>query len=163
VSAGPRVGLGVDVHALAPPGPLLLGGVRVPHDRGLVGHSDADVLAHAVADALLGAAGLGDLGALFPSDDERWRGADSLDLLAAVAARLRSAGWTVGNVDATVVAERPALAPYTAAMAERLASACGVADGVIVVRAKSSDGLGLAGRGEGVAALAVALVVPQER
>ena len=161
MSAGPRVGLGVDVHGLAAPGPLLLGGVRIPHDRGLVGHSDADVLAHAVADALLGAAGLGDLGALFPSDDERWRGADSLSLLTAVAARLRSAGWAVGNVDATVVAQRPALAPHTAAMAQRLALACGVGAGVVAVRAKSSDGLGLTGRDEGIAALAVALVVPE--
>ncbi len=162
MSVGVRVGLGVDVHALEPPGPLLVGGVRVPWDRGLVGHSDADVLAHAVADALLGAAGLGDLGSLFPSDDERWRGADSLGLLAAVAARLRSAGWAVGNIDATIVAERPSLAPHTGAMAQRLASACGLPAGTIAVRAKRSDGLGLAGRGEGIAALAVAVVVPRE-
>jgi 2-C-methyl-D-erythritol 2,4-cyclodiphosphate synthase len=150
-----RVGLGFDVHPFGGDGPLLLGGVALP-GPGLTGHSDADVVAHAVADALLGAAGLGDLGTLFPDTDERYRGADSLRLLAEVAQRLAVAGWRVVNVDVAVVAEQPRLAPHLEDMVKNLTAAL---DGSPVsVKPKRAEGLGALGRGEGVAAWAVALL-----
>jgi 2-C-methyl-D-erythritol 2,4-cyclodiphosphate synthase len=152
------VGLGVDVHRLGAPGPLRIGGVEIDHPTGLVGHSDGDVLCHAVADALLGAAGLGDLGEHFPSSDEHWRGASSLELLRLVGELLRGAGIEVRGVDATVVDEAPRLAPHRLAMVEAMAGALGLEDALISVKAKSSDGLGLTGGGEGLAALAVARV-----
>jgi 2-C-methyl-D-erythritol 2,4-cyclodiphosphate synthase len=152
-----RVGQGFDVHPWSdePDRPLVLGGVVLPGERGLAGHSDADVLAHAVADALLGAAGLGDIGAHFPDTDSRWRGADSLTLLAHVVGLVRAEGWTIGNVDTTVVLESPKLAPHKAAMEERLT---GVVGAEVSVKAKRAEGLGALGRGEGVACFAVALL-----
>jgi 2-C-methyl-D-erythritol 2,4-cyclodiphosphate synthase len=152
-----RVGQGFDVHPWSDDAgrPLVLGGVVIPGERGLAGHSDADVVAHAVADALLGAAGLGDIGAHFPDTDVRWRGADSLTLLAHVAGLVRTEGWSVGNVDATVVLEAPRLVPHRAAMEERLA---GVVGAPVSVKAKRAEGLGALGRGEGIACFAVALL-----
>ena len=155
-----RVGLGYDVHRFAEGRPLVLGGVRIEHDRGLEGHSDADVLAHAVTDALLGAAALGDIGEHFPDSDERWRDADSLELLRAAAALLADRGWRVANVDATVVIERPRLAPHRELMRERLAAALGLGPGGVSVKATRGEGMGFVGREEGVAVMAVALVEP---
>lgn len=154
-----RIGQGYDVHALVPGRRLVIGGVEVPHSHGLLGHSDADVLLHAITDALLGAAALGDIGRLFPDTDERWRGADSAALLAEAAQRVRAAGWDVGNVDATVIAQAPKLAAYLPRMAERIAAALGVGVGQVGVKAKTGERLGFAGRGEGIAAQAVALLV----
>ena len=136
----------------------MLGGVEVPHGRGLAGHSDGDALLHAVIDALLGAAGLGDIGGMFPPSDERWRGAASLGLLAAAAARVRAAGFRVVNVDATVVAEVPRLAPYVDAMRGQIASALDIDITAASVKPKTSDGLGFTGRGEGIAAFATVLL-----
>jgi 2-C-methyl-D-erythritol 2,4-cyclodiphosphate synthase len=152
-----RVGQGFDVHPWSdePGRPLVLGGVVLPGERGLAGHSDADVVAHAVADALLGAAGLGDIGTHFPDTDSRWRGADSLTLLGHVVSLVQADGWTIGNVDTTVVLEAPKLAPHKAAMEERLAGVVGAA---VSVKAKRAEGLGALGRGEGVACFAVALL-----
>ncbi|MHB1500104.1 MAG: 2-C-methyl-D-erythritol 2,4-cyclodiphosphate synthase [Candidatus Dormibacteria bacterium] len=154
----PGVGLGVDIHRFGGQGPLILGGVEVPHSAGLVGHSDADVLCHAVADAVLGAAALGDLGEHFPSDDERWRGASSLDMLRRIVTLLPSRGLEVQGVDATVIAEAPRLATHRSRMEESLRLALKLPAGACSVKLKSSDGLGLTGRGEGMAALAVASV-----
>ena len=140
----------------------MLAGVEVPHPQGLAGHSDADVAAHAVADALLGAAGLGDIGELFPDDDETYRGADSIGLLAEVTRRVAAAGWRVVNVDLTVVCQAPRLAPYRGAMASRLAAALAVAPGAVGVKATTTEGMGFAGRGEGIAALAVCLVTDED-
>jgi 2-C-methyl-D-erythritol 2,4-cyclodiphosphate synthase len=150
-----RVGLGFDVHAFGGDGPLVLGGVIIADAPGLVGHSDADVVAHAVADALLGAAGLPDLGTLFPASDDTYRDASSIDLLRDVAGRVREAGWRVGNVDVVVAAERPQLAPHVQAMVLSLGA---VVDGPVAVTPKRSEGVGAVGRGEGVAAWAVALL-----
>jgi 2-C-methyl-D-erythritol 2,4-cyclodiphosphate synthase len=152
-----RIGQGYDVHAFSPDvdRPLVLGGVRIGGSPGLAGHSDADVVAHALADALLGAAGLGDLGRHFPSGDPAWAGADSIALLTEVVAKVAAAGYRVRNADCTVVAETPRLAPHTEAMAARLASALGAP---VSVKATSTDGLGSIGRGEGIASLAVVLV-----
>jgi len=154
-----RIGQGYDVHALVPGRRLVIGGVEVPHSHGLLGHSDADVLLHAITDALLGAAALGDIGRHFPDTDERWRGADSVALLAEAARRVNAAGWDVGNVDATVIAQAPKLADYLPRMAERIAVALGVGVGQVGVKAKTAERLGFAGRGEGIAAQAVALLV----
>jgi 2-C-methyl-D-erythritol 2,4-cyclodiphosphate synthase len=151
-----RVGFGFDAHRLVAGRPFVMGGVRVPFERGPLGHSDGDALAHAVADAVLGAAALGDLGALFPSSDARWKDADSLVLLGECAARVRQSGWRIVNVDATVVVEAPRLGPHVAAMAAALAAALGVEPGAVSVKAKTSDGLGYTGDGSGVAAYAVA-------
>jgi 2-C-methyl-D-erythritol 2,4-cyclodiphosphate synthase len=153
----PRVGLGFDVHPFSddPERPLHLGGVRFVGERGLAGHSDADVVAHAVADALLGAAGLGDLGELFPDTDPRWAGADSMALLAAVAARVTDAGWRVVNVDATVVLEAPKLAPHRREVEANLNATVGAP---VTVKAKRAEGLGALGRREGIACWAVCLV-----
>lgn len=153
-----RVGLGVDAHAFGDGIPLVLGGVAIEHPRGLVGHSDGDVVAHALTDALLGAAGLADIGALFPSDDERYRGADSLVLLADAYARVREAGFTLVNADCVVIGEEPRIAPHRAAMRERLAAALDVAPAQVNVRATTTDRLGFMGRGDGLAAEAVALL-----
>ena len=153
-----RVGIGVDAHAFEEGVRLVLGGVRIDHPRGLAGHSDGDVLAHALTDALLGAAGLEDIGALFPSDDERWRGADSLDLLARAYEQVRAAGWELVNADCVLVGEEPRLAPHRDEMRARLAGALGADAGQVAVRATTTDGLGFAGRGEGLAAHAVALL-----
>jgi len=151
-----RMGLGYDSHRLAAGRRLVIGGVEIPSDRGLDGHSDADVLAHAVIDALLGAAGLGDIGEHFPDSDERWRDADSIALLQAVVAMLGERGLELVNVDCTVVMEAPRLAPHRRAIRERLAGALGVEVGRVNVKASTGEGIGFVGRGEGVAALAVA-------
>jgi len=151
-----RTGLGIDTHAFAPGRPLILGGVEVPSEQGLQGWSDADVLTHAIMDALLGAAGLGDIGQHFPDTDETWKGADSIALLRDVVADLRGRGCTIANVDVTVVLERPKLAPHREAMRERLADALGIAPGAVNVKATTGEGMGFVGRGEGAAALAVA-------
>ncbi len=148
-------GIGWDSHRLAEGRELILGGVRIEHERGLAGHSDADVLTHAVIDALLGAAGLGDIGDHFPDTEARWKGADSIALLRAVAGELL-AGREVLHVDATVIAERPKLGPHKATMRERLAGALGVAPGRVNVKATTGEGMGFVGRREGIAALAVA-------
>jgi 2-C-methyl-D-erythritol 2,4-cyclodiphosphate synthase len=153
-----RIGLGVDAHALAEGVPLVLGGVELDHPRGLAGHSDGDVLAHALTDALLGAAGLGDIGALFPSTDEAHRGASSLSLLAEAYARVRAAGFELVNADCVLVGEEPVVAPHRAEMRRRLAGALGVSADAVNVRATTTDGLGFAGRREGLAAHAVALL-----
>jgi 2-C-methyl-D-erythritol 2,4-cyclodiphosphate synthase len=152
-----RVGQGFDVHPFSedPARPLVLGGVTFPEGRGLTGHSDADVVAHAVTDALLGAAGLGDIGQHFPDTDPAWAGADSLDLLGRAVADVRAAGWEPQNVDCTVVLESPKLAPHREAMSERLTAAVGAP---VTIKGKRAEGLGALGRAEGVACLAVALV-----
>jgi 2-C-methyl-D-erythritol 2,4-cyclodiphosphate synthase len=152
-------GIGWDSHRPAEGRRLVLGGVEIPYDRGLEGFSDADVLAHAITDALLGAAALGDIGEHFPDTDPRWAGADSLVLLRAVVAMLAERGLTVVHVDATVVMERPKLAPHRAAIRGRLAETLGLAAEHVSVKASTGEGMGFVGRGEGVAALAVASVV----
>jgi 2-C-methyl-D-erythritol 2,4-cyclodiphosphate synthase len=156
MSAAVRTGIGWDSHRLTAGRPLILGGVTIPYDKGLDGHSDADVLTHAVIDALLGAAGLDDIGALFPDTDAAYKDADSLALLRDVVGRVAGAGYTVVNVDATVVMERPKLSPHRAAIRAALAAALGVGEGDVNVKASTGEGLGFVGRGEGVAALAVA-------
>ena len=153
-----RVGVGWDAHRFQAGRRLVLGGVEIPHERGLAGHSDADVLTHAICDALLGAAALGDIGRHFPDEDEAYRDADSLELLARVAALLGEAGMAPWNVDAVVVAERPRLAPYVPAMREALSAALGVSPDVVGVKATTSEGLGFAGREEGIAAQAVCAI-----
>lgn len=152
-----RVGQGFDVHPWSddPGRPLVLGGVVLDGERGLAGHSDADVVAHAVADALLGAAGLADIGTHFPDNDARWRGADSLTLLARVVGLVAGEGWSVGNVDSSVILEAPRLAPHRAAMEARLTATVGAP---VSVKAKRAEGLGALGRGEGVACFAVAIL-----
>lgn len=154
-----RVGQGFDVHAMVLGRRLLLGGVEIPQERGLLGHSDADVLLHAITDAILGAAGMGDIGRLFPDTDGRYKDADSRDLLAQAAERVRAAGWRIENIDATVIAERPKIAPYVPAMIAAIAAACAIPGDAINVKGKTSERLGFTGRGEGIAAHAVALLV----
>lgn len=154
-----RIGQGYDVHRLVPDRKLILGGVEVPFEKGLLGHSDADVLTHAVMDALLGAAGLGDIGRHFPDSDPAYAGADSLRLLAAVMDRLTEAGWQVGNVDATIIAQRPKLADYLSQMRQNLALAMGVLPDQVNVKATTEEGLGFTGSGEGIAAQAAALLL----
>lgn len=153
-----RIGHGYDVHRLVPGRRLILGGVDIPWDRGLLGHSDADVLVHAVMDALLGAAALGDIGKLFPDSDPAYEGADSLALLAAVGERLRDAGYQVVNVDATVVAQAPRLSPHIDAMRANIAAALGADTSCVSVKATTEEHLGFTGSGEGIAAHAVALI-----
>jgi 2-C-methyl-D-erythritol 2,4-cyclodiphosphate synthase len=155
-----RIGLGVDAHAFGDGVPLVLGGVAIDYPRGLVGHSDGDVVAHALTDALLGAAGLADIGALFPSDDERYRGADSLALLGEAYGHVRAAGFQLVNADCVVIGQEPRIAPHRAAMRERLSGALGVDVGRVNVRATTTDELGFTGLGEGLAAQAVALLAP---
>ena len=153
-----RIGLGVDAHAFADGVPLVLGGVRFDHPRGLAGHSDGDVIAHALTDALLGAAGLGDIGALFPSDDERYRGADSLGLLAEAWGHVLAAGYELVNADCILVGEQPRIASRRDEMRDRLSGALGVDRDQVNIRATTTDRLGFTGRGEGLAAQAVALL-----
>lgn len=156
-----RVGIGYDVHAFAPPEagrPLMIGGVAIPHEKGLAGHSDADVLLHAVVDALLGAAALGDIGTYFPSSDARWQGASSSDFLAHAVALLAAEGWRIENVDATVVMETPRLGPHVAAIRAALAATLQTSVERVSVKGKTTDRLGFTGRAEGVACYAVALL-----
>ena len=153
-----RVGTGFDAHALQDGVPLTLGGVRIEHPRGLAGHSDGDVLAHALTDAVLGAAGLEDIGALFPSGDPALHGADSVELLRQAWARVQEDGWELVNVDVVLIGEEPRLAPHRAAMRARLGDALGVGAERVAVRATTTDGLGFTGRKEGLAAQAVALL-----
>ena len=153
-----RAGIGYDSHRFAEGRPLVLGGVAIPHAQGLAGHSDADVVAHAVADALLGAGSLGDIGTHFPPDDDAWRDADSMELLARVMARVRDAGFRAVNVDVTVICETPKLAPHVAAMVDRLAEVLGLGSAAVSVKVTTNEGMGWIGRGEGIAALAVAMV-----
>ncbi|HWH13080.1 MAG TPA: 2-C-methyl-D-erythritol 2,4-cyclodiphosphate synthase [Solirubrobacteraceae bacterium] len=153
-----RTGIGYDSHRLAAGRRLVLGGIEIPSDVGLDGHSDADVLTHAVIDALLGAAGLGDIGQHFPDTDPTYAGADSIGLLRAVVERIREAGFRIGNVDATVVIERPKLAPHRPAIVTCLARALGLGDGEVNVKATTGELVGFVGRGEGAAALAVATI-----
>ena len=158
----PRIGHGYDVHRLVEGRPLILGGVEIPYDLGLLGHSDADVALHALMDALLGAAALGDIGKLFPDSDERWRGADSRALLRMVAVHLRGSGYTVGNVDVTILAQRPKLAPYIQRMRENIAVDLDIPVDQVSVKATTEEGLGFTGRGEGIAAHGLALLAPLE-
>lgn len=154
-----RIGEGWDVHALVPGRPLIIGGVRIPHSQGLLGHSDADVLLHAITDALLGAAALGDIGRHFPDTDERFKGADSSVLLAEAARRVRGAGFEIGNIDSTVIAQAPKLAPHIAAMCEGIARTLGLATGQVNVKAKTAEKIGPVGQGLSIEARAVALLV----
>lgn len=154
-----RVGQGYDVHALVPGRPLILGGVTIPHGAGLLGHSDADALLHAITDALLGAAGLGDIGRMFPDSDERWRGADSRLLLREAVAEVIAAGWRIGNVDGTVIAQAPRIAPHVEAMRLNIAADLGIDAACVNIKGKTTERLGFAGRGEGIAAEAVALLL----
>jgi 2-C-methyl-D-erythritol 2,4-cyclodiphosphate synthase len=163
MSSGLRIGHGWDAHRLVPGRALLLGGVRVPFERGLEGHSDGDVLLHAVASALLGALGAGDLGRHFPSSDGRFRGIPSGELLGQVVSMVRARRLELVNLDATVVAEAPRLAPFVEAMEEGVAKLLGASREVVNVKITSSDGLGAIGRGEGIAASAVVLLAPVER
>jgi 2-C-methyl-D-erythritol 2,4-cyclodiphosphate synthase len=154
-----RVGEGWDTHALVPGRKLVLGGVEIPYERGLLGHSDADALLHAITDALLGAAGLGDIGRHFPDTDERFRGADSMELLAEAARRVGVEGWRIGNVDSTIVAQAPKLAPYIEAMRERIAQALQLAPSAVNVKAKTAEKLGPVGMGQCIEARAVVLLL----
>jgi 2-C-methyl-D-erythritol 2,4-cyclodiphosphate synthase len=153
-----RIGNGYDSHRFAEGRKLILGGVEIPHERGLTGHSDADAVAHAVTDALLGAAGLGDIGRHFPPGDPRWKDADSMQLLARVVRLLEERNHRPVNVDVTVVAEAPRMGPHADAMRERLAAVLGISPGNVSVKGKSNEGMGWIGRGEGIAVFAVALV-----
>ncbi len=153
-----RVGHGYDVHRFTEGRPLILGGVRIPYERGLLGHSDADVLAHAVADSLLGSLALGDIGKYFPDTDERWRGADSLKLLQTCAEMVRARGFEPVNVDATVIAQAPKLAPYIEEMRARLAAAVGLPAEDVSVKATTEEGLGFSGRLEGIRVHAVCMI-----
>ena len=156
-----RIGLGYDVHRLTEGRPLVLGGVTIPYERGLLGHSDADVLLHALMDALLGAAALGDIGRLFPDSDERYRGADSRVLLREVADLLERSGFSVGNVDVTLIAQRPKIAPYVPRMRENIAADLKLPLEAVSVKATTEEGLGFTGSGEGMAAQAVALLLKE--
>ncbi|WIG60681.1 MAG: 2-C-methyl-D-erythritol 2,4-cyclodiphosphate synthase [Ktedonobacterales bacterium] len=159
-----RVGMGYDVHAFAPAKAgraLIIGGVSIPHERGLAGHSDADVLLHALVDALLGAAALGDIGAHFPSSDDRWRDAPSTAFLTYTIDLLRAQGWSIVNIDATIVAERPRLSPHIPAIREHLARTLGLDLDLVSVKSKTTDRLGFTGREEGIACYAVALISRQ--
>lgn len=153
-----RIGHGFDAHRLLEGRKLILGGVDVPHDRGALGHSDADVLAHAISDALLGAAALGDLGGHFPDSDERWRNADSMELLHHCAAEVHREGYRIENIDATIVVQQPKLAPHIMRMRENIAGRLGLSLGQVSVKAKTSEGMGYTGDGSGIAAFAVALL-----
>lgn len=153
-----RIGQGFDVHALVPGRPLVLGGVRIDAPRGLLGHSDADVLLHAVTDAVLGAAGLGDIGRLFPDTSADYKGADSRVLLRTAMERVRAGGWRVENLDCTIVAQAPKIAPHVSAMAANLAVDLGIATDAVSIKGKTTEHLGFTGRGEGIAAFAVVLL-----
>ena len=155
-----RTGIGFDTHRLVDNRKLILGGVEIAHPQGLLGHSDADVLTHAIMDALLGAIADGDIGQHFPDTDPQWAGADSLLLLKAVTERLRSKGWRIGNIDATVLAERPKLMPHIPAMREKLAQTMAIDVDAVSVKATTVEGLGAIGRREGISTMAVATVLP---
>lgn len=154
-----RVGQGYDVHALTPGRKLVLGGVEIPHHHGLLGHSDADALLHAITDAILGAAGLGDIGGMFPDSASQWEGADSRMLLRGAMNAVRAAGWQVGNVDATLIAQAPRIAPHAAAMRANIAADLGIEADAVNIKGKTNERLGFEGRAEGIAAHAVALLV----
>ena len=154
-----RVGIGYDSHRFAPPGPLVLGGVSIPAEVHLAGHSDGDAIAHAVSDAVLGAAGLGDIGEMFSDKDPANKGKDSIEMLAAAVARVQAKGWRVQQVDVTVVTEQPKIAPPRAAMRERLAQALQIDAEAVSVKGKTNEGMGWIGRGEGLACMAVATIV----
>ncbi len=153
-----RIGEGWDIHALVEGRKLILGGVEIPHDKGLLGHSDADALLHAITDALLGAAGLGDIGTHFPDTDLQFKGADSSVLLAEAARRVRATGWDIGNVDSTVIAQAPKLAPYKPAMKERIAEVLGIAADCVNVKAKTAEKMGPVGEGKAMEARAIVLL-----
>ena len=153
-----RIGHGFDVHQLVPGRALMIGGVKIDHPRGLLGHSDADVLLHAICDALLGAAGMGDIGKHFPDSDARYKGIDSRELLRQVAAKIGAAGFVVGNVDATIIAQAPKMAPHISSMAANVAADLGVDASQVNVKATTTEQLGYTGRGEGIAAEAVCLL-----
>ncbi len=153
-----RIGQGYDVHRLVENRKLIIGGVDIPYEKGLLGHSDADVLLHAVSDALLGAAAMGDIGCLFPDNDEKYKGADSLVLLSEVVRAISEKGYSVVNVDATVIAQKPKMKPYIEKMRSNIASACGVPVEFISVKATTEEGLGFTGSGEGISAQAVCLI-----
>ena len=154
-----RIGNGYDIHRLGPDRPLILGGVTIPHTLGLLGHSDADVLTHAIMDALLGALSLGDIGHYFPPSDDKWKGADSLELLDQVYQMVKSRGWSIGNLDTVLIAERPKLKPHIDPMRTRLAERLAVAPDQIGIKATTNEKLDPTGREEGIAAYAVALLV----
>lgn len=158
-----RIGIGFDVHALVPGRKLILGGVEIPFERGLLGHSDADVLLHAICDALLGAAALGDIGRHFPDTEARWKGVDSRLLLREVRDLIAGRGFVVGNLDATIIAQAPRLAPYLAQMRTHIAADLGVSEDVVNVKATTTERLGFTGRGEGIAAEAATLLLPIDR
>ncbi len=153
-----RIGHGYDVHRLTENRKLIIGGVDIPYERGLLGHSDADVLLHAISDALLGACALGDIGGMFPDTDEKWKGADSLKLLEAVAKRVKDEGYEIENIDSTLIAQKPKMKSYIEKMRENIASACSMDVSRVSVKATTEEGLGFTGREEGIAAHAVALV-----
>ena len=154
-----RVGTGFDVHALVEKRPLILAGVQIPYEKGLLGHSDADVALHALMDALLGAAGMGDIGKHFPDTDVKYEGADSRRLLRIVVEMLRTDGWQVNNADVTIIAQRPKLAPYIATMRELVAKDLGIMENAVNIKATTTEKLGFTGRGEGIAAEAVASII----
>jgi 2-C-methyl-D-erythritol 4-phosphate cytidylyltransferase/2-C-methyl-D-erythritol 2,4-cyclodiphosphate synthase len=154
----PRTGMGFDVHAFSGNGPIMLGGLEVPHDRGLAGHSDADVILHAITDALLGAAGLGDIGEHFPPSDPQWKGADSSLFLAHAAALVRDKGGLIDHIDCTIIAEAPKVGPYRQAMRSRIAEILGLSVDQVSVKATTTEGLGFTGRREGIAAQAIASI-----
>ncbi|MGL5792993.1 MAG: 2-C-methyl-D-erythritol 2,4-cyclodiphosphate synthase [Waterburya sp.] len=157
-----RIGNGYDIHQLVSDRPLILGGVNIPHSLGLLGHSDADVLTHAIMDALLGALGMGDIGHYFPPSDPKWQGADSLVLLQQVIAMIQSQGWQIGNIDSTVVAEKPKLKPHLKAMRSKLAQVLGVTVEQISIKATTNEKLDAVGREEGICAYAVVLLCQQD-
>ena len=154
-----RVGQGYDVHALTPGRKLVLGGVEIPHHQGLLGHSDADALLHAITDAILGAAGLGDIGGMFPDSASQWEGADSRMLLRGAMNAVRAAGWQVGNVDATIIAQAPRIAPHAATMRANIAADLGIEADAVNIKGQTNERLGFEGRAEGIAAHAVVLLV----
>ena len=158
-----RIGQGYDVHRLVAERPLILGGIEIPYEKGLLGHSDADVLLHAISDALLGAAALGDIGAHFPDSDPAYRGADSAELLRAVGNLLRAAGYEIGNIDSTVVCQAPKLAPHIASMRARIAEVLALPTEAVSVKASTEEHMGFTGRGEGIAAHAVCLLTERTR
>lgn len=157
----PRSGIGYDVHQFAEGRRLMLGGIQIPHEKGLLGHSDADVLLHAVSDALLGAAAMGDIGVHFPPTDDRWKDMDSIEILNHTAGLLNDAHWQPVNIDATVIAESPRINPFVPAMRERIAAALGLSVDSISIKATTNEMMGFVGRGEGIAALATAMIAPK--
>ncbi len=158
-----RIGQGYDVHRLVAERPLILGGIEIPYEKGLLGHSDADVLLHAISDALLGAAALGDIGAHFPDSDPAYRGADSAELLRAVGGLIRASGYEIGNIDSTVVCQAPKLAPHIASMRARIAEVLALPTEAVSVKASTEEHMGFTGRGEGIAAHAVCLLTERMR